>query len=62
MLSQVKLRFLILFYSEVYGLNKQIYSRVAIAWAFYARPLFSRYKYILNIPKKGIQFLILSVI
>ena len=34
MCSKIKLRFLILFYSEVYGLNKQIYFLVTIGWAF----------------------------
>ena len=37
--SDVNLRFLILFYSEGYGLNKQMYFCVAIGWAFHALPL-----------------------
>ena len=40
MFTQVNLRLLNLFYREIYGLNKQIYFRVAVGWAsLHAQPL-----------------------
>ena len=53
LLSQINLRFLTLFYSEVYGLNKQMCFRVATGglFFFYAQPLMSIMDDIYNIER-----------